>query len=347
MLNQDFGGKLVNFKSEKLFGLLKPLSLEICFGFQKHCRMPILYTYNQTVKFHFAPYFTYKCPVSVNMNRLAVFAAISAMIVIMFYLGDHYLVQNNQNFLMGIHDGGGVISEAEFLIILEETVRTFVSKLGSPKLRTFYHYERHRDSYEKLFKRTVEERHRKILDHIQEQCQESNKPQYMAKCETSHYLVKDRQLLTNLCLVNPPLLLQHPLAHIYVLYQYEIKSDMQITPGEAIKQIIINHRNQSKPAFNSIFNSCHLCDKKFGGVVTAENAHEDLTYLVSKCKDKPDIRLIAQELGRTSDEEKNFWLEVTREDIEELLTLPAVQDALSVAAVDGAGYFRKMGIALR
>ena len=283
------------------------------------------------------------------MNRLAVFAAILAMIVLMFYLGDYYLVQNNHNFLLGMHDRGEVISEAEFVIILEETVRTFVGKLGSPKLRTFYQYERHRGSYVDLFKRTVEERHRKILDHIQEQCEESNKTQYMAQCETSHYGVKHRQLLTNLCLVNPPLLLQHPLAQISVQYQNEIKSDMPITPGEAIKQIIIYHRNPSEPAFNSIFKSCDICDKKFGGVVTSENAHEDLTYLVTKsnCEDKPDIRLIAQELGRVSDEENKFWSEVSMEDIEELLALAAVQDDLSVADVDGAGYFRKMGIAVR
>ena len=248
-----------------------------------------------------------------------------------------------------MYDGGGVISQAEFLIILEATVRTFVLKLGSPKLRTFYQYERHRDSYEELFKRSIEERHRKILAHIQEQCEESNNTEDMAQCETSHYGVKHRQLLTNLCLVNPPLLLQHPLAHISVQYQTKIKSDITITPGEAIKQIIRNHRNPSEPAFNSIFKSCELCDKKFGGVVTSENAHEDLTYLVtqSRCEDNPDIRLIAQELGRTSDEEKTFWSEVQREDMEELLALPAVQDDLYVAAVDGAGYFRKMGIAVR
>ena len=74
------------------------------------------------------------------MNRLGVFAAILAMIVLMFYLCDYYLVQNNHNFLLGMYDGGGVISQAEFLIILEATVRTFVLKLGSPKLRTFYQY---------------------------------------------------------------------------------------------------------------------------------------------------------------------------------------------------------------
>ena len=77
------------------------------------------------------------------MTRLPVYIAILAMIVLMLYLCDFYLVQNNHSFLLGMYDGEEVISEAEFLIILEETVRIFVSNLGSPKLRTFYQYERH------------------------------------------------------------------------------------------------------------------------------------------------------------------------------------------------------------
>ena len=284
--------------------------------------------------------------------------------ILIFCLNNLDLGGINDSFLSGMYDRDEqsiVISQSEFVVILEATVRTFVEKIGSPKLRTFYQYERHRASYADLFRRSVGGRNRNILDHIQAQCVDRNSTQVQnvsarnkIKYQLYPYSLAYTNMLGKLCLDDPPLLLLHPLSYFAVQYQKEMKDQMSnmqaiITPAESIKQVIKADKSSTETNYLTMFDRCDLCDAKFSAVVTAETAQEDLAYLVdqSRCEVYVDIQLVGRELATLEQEEKNFWKKVQTEDIEELLKLSGIQDDLAVTGFDGEDYFMKMGIDVR
>jgi len=261
--------------------------------------------------------------------------------------------QIHHKFMWGMYDTHGqslVITEQEFIMILEDTVQTFVKKIGSPKLRTFYHYERHKENYVELFSARLDQKHKRILDHIKNQCFTINKTQPVSgavyNCELLPHSLLYTSLVDKLCLDTDPLLLLHPLTYFVVQYLKEIKDQMSGKQGIITGDGVKTHANLSLYKYVPMFSECDFCGKKFGSVVTVDDAQEDLAYLVSlsSCPQNLNINLVTQQLQNVSHEAKQFWKNVPGVEIEKVLELPEIQADLAGTGFDSREYFIDMGI---
>ena len=242
------------------------------------------------------------------------------LLVALFYLTDRYLsVFTHVSLLrkMVYHNNPVIISQEELDLFMEESVKNFVKKLGSPKLRTFYQFERHRESYNKLFRTSVQARHKDILNNIEAHC-DGNTKSY----DNCYFEDKNRAVLSTMCPSGPVLFVPYALTQIVQHYQQQRTA----TPAQILSQLVQRYNRSLQTSQGVILESCHLCGQKFVGVISTEAAHEDLAYLVDAgiCEARTDI---VEQLTTPSEEEREFWSEVSGQDIAQLMTsiIPVTQ----------------------
>ena len=248
-----------------------------------------------------------------------------ALLVALFYLTDRYMSVFTHISLLEIgvyHNNPGIISQEELDAAMEETVRKFVRKLGSPKLRTFYQFERHRESYDKLFRTSVHARHKVILNNIEAHCDANTKSDNICSYEDNN-----REVLRTLCPSGPVLFVPYILSQIVHHHQQQtLTANKSATPSQILNQLLQQQNLSLQTPQGFILETCNLCGEKFVGVITTETAQEDLTYLADAglCEARPDI---IEQLTAPAEEERIFWSSVSGKDITELVTtiLPVTQ----------------------
>ena len=276
------------------------------------------------------------------MNTLALIATIFTISVLIFYISERYISLGHfsRNFLSGMYDAENEvdvleidkISAEDFTRLLNDIIRAFANDHGSPKIKMFFEYERHKESYAKMFQDMMMKRQLALIDHLTHACQEKKTtlPTLKMNCNSFPFGTRYQTLARSLELENPPLILQHPLVYIYLHYQKEMNEQDAITPAEVVKKFISNNNQSSETIYQSIVKTCNLCGKVFSSVISPGTTHEDLAYLVSKTNSatKIDISSTMKQLEQISEDVENFWNEVNNEIVEEVLKHPAIEGDL-------------------